>query len=78
MVFSVAALVAFSFAGMANNEVKEVEKNEDLLKCRPCIAILLEAHDGFVNLVGMDDATAWESAFLIYQDYIDNGRCDCA
>lgn len=28
MVFSAVALVAFSFAGIANNEVKEVEKKE--------------------------------------------------
>lgn len=38
MVFSAVALVAFSFAGMANNEVKEVENKVAIEDCEECYA----------------------------------------
>lgn len=73
--FSVVALVSFSFAGMAN-EIEE-KKVETEIKLQPCLSVLIEAHDAFVN-EGMDDSLAWEWAGLIYNDYKANGKCGFA
>ena len=75
-IFSAVALMAFSFAGMAN-EIEEKKEEPNLsfkIKIKPCLAILVEAHNGFVG-TGMDDALAWELAGLIYNDYVENGKC---
>lgn len=47
MVFSAVALVAFSFAGMANNEVKEVVLKKD---CHEVALICLNIVDPDMNL----------------------------
>ena len=73
--FSAVALLAFSVSGMANEiEEKKVEINVNSTeKMKPCLAILVEAHDAFVN-TGADDTLAWELAGLIYNDYVENGK----
>ncbi|MEZ4854806.1 hypothetical protein [Flavobacterium sp.] len=73
VVFSAVALVAFSFAGMANNEVKE-KKSEDretkkvvLKENNVCCTLHSMAFD-LAIFEGADSATAGAYADLVYNN----------
>ena len=74
MVFSVVALVAFSFAGMANNEVKEekVETKQVVLKLSKCDQLANDVMDAYeANDYTVEEA--YEYGLAAYKDCLANG-----
>lgn len=67
MVFSAVALVAFSFAGMANNEVKEEKETEtqEVLLKKSCASVYLDTYQAAVDN-GANDQQAANVAWAAY------------